>query len=71
MNFGTFYDHQGEVFDTVHFPNVAAQYPMRGRGFYAIKGKVVDDFGVCTIEVTWMDKLALISKRPEVAFQET
>jgi DNA polymerase-3 subunit alpha len=44
---------------------------MRGRGFYAIKGKVVDDFGVCTIEVTWMDKLALISKRPEVAFQET
>jgi DNA polymerase-3 subunit alpha len=71
MHFGTFYDHRGEVFDTVHFPDIASKYPLRGRGFYAIKGKVVDDFGICTIEVTWMDKLALINKRPEVAFQET
>lgn len=71
MHFGTFYDHRGEVFDTVHFPDIATKYPLRGRGFYAIKGKVVDDFGVSTIEVAWMDKLGLINKRPEVVFQET
>lgn len=71
MNFGTFYDHHGEVFDTVHFPDVAARHPIRGRGFYSIKGVVTEDFGVYTIEVHWMEKLALINKRPEISFQET
>src|SRR5690606_38479694 len=27
MHFGTFYDYNGEVFDSVHFPDVAARYP--------------------------------------------
>ncbi|MDZ7649516.1 MAG: hypothetical protein U5K54_21480 [Cytophagales bacterium] len=46
MAFGTFYDVQGEVFDTVHFPNSARRFPFRGRGFYDLKGKVIEDFGV-------------------------
>jgi DNA polymerase-3 subunit alpha len=29
MNFGTFLDKNGDVFDTVHFPNIAKQYPLR------------------------------------------
>ena len=29
MYFGTFYDYNFTIFDTVHFPNVAAQYPIR------------------------------------------
>jgi DNA-directed DNA polymerase III PolC len=70
MNFGTFFDHEGDVFDTVHFPEVARAYPLRGRGFYAIKGRVVDDFGVCMIEVIAMEKLHIINKRAEEFMQE-
>ena len=70
MYFGTFYDAQGEVFDTVHFPGIARNFPFRGRGFYAIKGKVVEDFGVAMIEVSWMDKLPLLNKRAEAFMRE-
>jgi DNA polymerase-3 subunit alpha len=70
MCFGTFYDVQGEVFDTVHFPNSARQFPFRGRGFYELKGKVTEDFGVYAIDVHWMDKLPMVSKRADQAFAE-
>ncbi len=69
MHFGTFYDIHGEVFDTVHFPDVARKYPFRGRGFYEMTGKVVEDFGVFMIEVSMMKKLPMIHKRPEEAMQ--
>ncbi len=70
MNFGTFYDSKGTFFDTVHFPETAGRYPFRGRGFYAIKGRVAEDFGVATIEVTWMDKVPMINKRAEEFMRE-
>lgn len=66
MYFGTFYDLQGEVFDTVHFPIVARQFPFRGRGFYFIEGKVVEDFGVPMIEVMGFEKVPMIDKRAEL-----
>lgn len=65
MHFGTFYDKNGEVFDTVHFPDVTRMYPFRGRGFYGIKGKVVEDFGIASIEVEYMKKLPMVNKRVE------
>ena len=67
MHFCTFHDRLGDVFDTVHFPDIARRYPFRGRGFYEIKGKVVEDFGVFMIEVTLMNKLPMLHKRPENA----
>lgn len=70
MNFGTFLDHQGHVFDTVHFPDIAQRFPMRGRGFYSIKGRVVQEFGVPSIEVTSMEKLPMINKRAEEFMRE-
>jgi DNA polymerase-3 subunit alpha len=70
MCFGTFYDVKGEVFDTVHFPDSTRKYPFRGRGFYEIKGKVIEEFGVYTIDVSWMDKLPMVSKRADEAFAE-
>ncbi len=63
MHFGTFYDHQGMVFDTVHFPDVARKYPFRGRGFYFITGEVTEDFGIPIIEVITMDKVPLVNKK--------
>ena len=71
MYFGTFYDMHGEFFDTVHFPDVAKKYPFRGRGFYSMKGKVVEDFGVAMIEVSWMDKLPLVNTRAEEFMRES
>jgi DNA polymerase III alpha subunit len=63
MQFGTFCDHQGEVFDTVHFPDVARRFPFRGRGFYSIRGEVVEDFGIPMIEVHTMEKIPLVNKK--------
>jgi DNA-directed DNA polymerase III PolC len=71
MAFGTFYDVQGEAFDTVHFPNSARQFPFRGRGFYSMKGRVTEDFGVYAIDVTWMEKLPMVSKRGDQALAES
>jgi hypothetical protein len=63
MHFGTFYDSCGDVFDTVHFPNIAIRYPFRGRGFYFLSGKVVEDFGVGMVEVDFMEKLPMTGPR--------
>jgi len=63
MQFGTFCDQQGEVFDTVHFPDVARRFPFRGRGFYSITGEVVEDFGIPMIEVHRMEKIPLVNKK--------
>jgi DNA polymerase-3 subunit alpha len=70
MHFGTFLDFQGNVFDTVHFPNEARKYPFRGRGFYALTGKVVEDFGIPTVEVATMEKLPMVHKRAEEFMRE-
>lgn len=69
MHFGTFYDSNGEVFDTVHFPDVARKFPFRGRGFYYMEGKVTDDFGIATIEVGVMEKVPFVDKRMDRAEQ--
>jgi DNA polymerase-3 subunit alpha len=61
MNFGTFIDRSGYFIDTTHFPNVARDYPFRGRGVYHITGKVVEEFGFYSIEVSQMSKLSYIT----------
>jgi hypothetical protein len=72
MAFATFNDREGNVFDTVHFPDIIKKYPLRGRGFYEIKGKVTEDFGVYAIEVAWMDKVPMLYKKtfPPDAYRE-
>jgi DNA polymerase-3 subunit alpha len=57
MYFGTFFDEKGHVFDTVHFPNEARRYPYRGKGFYVVHGKVVEDHGYPMVEVHFMKKM--------------
>lgn len=57
MNFGTFFDDEGEFFDTVHFPLALRQYPFKGRGVYLIFGKIVEEFGFPSIEVEKLAKL--------------
>lgn len=57
MNFGTFQDYAGEVFDTVHFPPSIKAYPFRGRGVYQLRGKVTQEFDYYSLEVVQQVKL--------------
>ncbi|MBE9598683.1 DNA polymerase III subunit alpha [Pedobacter sp. MC2016-24] len=57
MKFGTFYDVNGDFFDTVHFPPSLKSFPLRGSGVYLVMGKVVLDFGYPAVEVHKIAKL--------------
>jgi error-prone DNA polymerase len=58
MSFGTFLDSHKDWIDTVHFPPIHAAHPPRA-GFYRITGKVIEEFGVHTIEVTRIERAAI------------
>jgi DNA polymerase-3 subunit alpha len=58
MSFGTFLDINKDWIDTVHFPSVHAAHPPHA-GFYRLTGKVIEEFGVCSIEVTRVEKAGL------------
>ena len=60
MYFGTFLDREGYFIDTTHFPPVAEKFPFRGKGIYRITGKVVEEFGFYSLEVTALEKLPFI-----------
>lgn len=57
MMFGCFLDSKGFFFDTNHFPDVTRRFPFRGKGCYLIKGKVTEEFGFYSLNVTEMHKL--------------
>ncbi len=52
-------DHEGNFFDSTHFPDSAEKYKFQGKGCYLILGKVITDFGFPSIEVEKMAKLEL------------
>ncbi|MBO9562118.1 MAG: DNA polymerase III subunit alpha, partial [Niastella sp.] len=57
MAFCAFLDEKMDWVDTVHFPPVFSKYPLKGKGFYHVRGKVVQDFGFHSVEVTFLEKL--------------
>lgn len=57
VHFGTLFDMEGEQLDTVQFQDIALKYPFRGKGIYAIYGKVAEEFGHFTIEVERIEKI--------------
>jgi DNA-directed DNA polymerase III PolC len=57
MHFGNFLDVDGEFIDTVHFPPSAKKYPFNGRGIYVMEGKVMEEFGALSLDVTYMKRL--------------
>jgi DNA-directed DNA polymerase III PolC len=65
MSFGTFLDADKHWIDTVHFPPIHAQHPPRA-GFYRITGKVIEEFGVYTIEVTRIEKAGIRQRRGDL-----
>jgi DNA polymerase-3 subunit alpha len=61
MSFGTFLDCHKDWIDTVHFPEVHARHPPQA-GFFRITGKVVEEFGVFSIEVRDVEKAGIKQK---------
>jgi len=62
MSFGTFLDANKDWIDTVHFPQVHAMGVPQA-GFYRLTGKVVEEFGVYSIEVTKMVRVGIKGRR--------
>jgi len=62
MFFHTFIDAAGDWLDTIFFPQTARYYPVNGKGFYSMKGKVVEEFGVYSVEVSWCKKVGIRSR---------
>jgi DNA polymerase-3 subunit alpha len=60
MYFGTFLDQKGAWLDTVHFPQIAAEFPFRGTGVYKILGTVIVEYDSISVEVKHMEKMAII-----------
>ncbi len=60
MQFGTFTDREGAYVDSVHFPQVAARFPFRGRGVYELTGRVTEEFDCYTLEVTALARLPVM-----------
>jgi hypothetical protein len=59
MFFHTFIDAAGNWLDTVFFPQTALRYPLSGKGFYSMKGKVIEEFGVYTVDVSNCKKMGI------------
>ena len=65
MGFGTWIDREGYFFDSVHFPDVLRQFPFRGRAVYRVSGKVTEEFGFYTLDVTEIYRESYINREVE------
>jgi DNA polymerase-3 subunit alpha len=60
LNFDTWLDADGELFDTTHFPEVLRQYPFQGSGCYLLRGKIVVEYGYPSLEIDRMARLPMV-----------
>ena len=59
MYFHTFIDADGNWLDTVFFPQVAKFSHLTGKGFYSMKGKVIEEFGVYSVDVSYCKRVGI------------
>ena len=59
MHFHTFLDAAGDWLDCIFFPQISGRQPVTGKGFYEMKGRVVEEFGVCSVEVSECKKAGM------------
>jgi DNA polymerase-3 subunit alpha len=60
MQFATFLDREGKVFDAVAFPSVAQKGFFRGLGIYKCKAVVVEEFGYYSLNLINAEKLPML-----------
>ena len=56
MCFGTFFDEDAGVFDTVQFPKTAERYPLYSKGIYLCRGRVMEELGYIYINIIWIGR---------------
>lgn len=56
MCFGTFFDLDGDIFDTVQFPRATVQYPLHSKGIYLCRGKVEEDLGYIYVNIRSLER---------------
>jgi DNA-directed DNA polymerase III PolC len=59
MQFASLRDDEGGNFEVTLFPNVFKSHPIIYGGIYAMTGKVVDDYGVASLEVLQWERLPI------------
>jgi DNA polymerase-3 subunit alpha len=59
MYFHSFIDAKGDWLDVVCLPQIVIRFPVTGKGFYSMKGKVVEEFRVYTVEVYSCKKVGI------------
>lgn len=59
MYFHTFIDAKGDWLDTVFFPQTTIHYNVSGKSFYSMTGKVVEEFGVFSVEVNYCKRIGI------------
>ncbi len=59
MFFHTFIDAAGDWLNTVFFPQIANRFQLTGKGFYSMKGKVIEEFGMYTVNVSYCKKMGI------------
>lgn len=61
MQFANLIDPAGDTFDITVFPPEVKQYPFTGRGVYVVEGKVVEEFGLVTLDAVKMGRVVFRS----------
>ncbi|SLK04122.1 DNA polymerase III subunit alpha [Salegentibacter salarius] len=69
MYFGTFFDVEGDVFDTVQFPATAEEYPLRSKGIYKCYGKVNNELDYISISIKWLQRQDTLTDPRLVGYQ--
>ena len=61
MQFATFQEHDGQIFDTVHFPPTVKRYVLKDRGVYLLTGRIQDELGYLSLEVDDIERCPMIA----------
>ena len=61
MQFATFQEHNGQIFDTVHFPPTVKRYVLKDRGVYLLTGRIQDELGYLSLEVDFIERCPMIA----------
>lgn len=56
MYFGTFYDEESEIFDSVSFPTVAEKYPLRSKGVFLCYGTITKELDYISLNLKWISR---------------
>ena len=61
MQFATFQEFDGTIFDTVHFPPTVKRYALRSRGVYILQGRIQNELSYLSLEVDFLEPCAMVA----------